>query len=118
VQCLFAEHLGDGTAHSTISGQNTRFFYSATVSSGDKVLHLKLVNASSAEQPLSAHLTGVSGALRVRMTTLHAASYQATNSMADPDAIHPEDSSVSVTNGVWKHTVPALTIEVVDTPLH
>jgi len=57
----FAEHLGDGTARSTISAENKRFFYSATASAGDKVLHLKLVNASSVEQPLSVLLTGVSG---------------------------------------------------------
>jgi len=47
------------------------------------------------------------------MTKLHAASYQATNSMADPDAIHPEDSTVSAPNGAWKQTVPALTIEAI-----
>jgi hypothetical protein len=52
------------------------------------------------------------------MTKLHAASYQATNSIEDPDAIHPEDSTVSVPNGEWKHTVPAFTIEVIDVPIH
>ena len=41
-QCLFAAHLGDGTAQSEISGENKRFFYSATVSAKEKVLHLKL----------------------------------------------------------------------------
>ena len=117
-QCLFAEHLGDGTPRSTISGESKRFFYSATLTSGDKVLHLKLVNASNVEQSLSVHLTGVNGARNARMTKLHAASYQATNSMTDPDAIHPEDSTVSVPNGVWQHTVPGLTIEVIDVPLH
>jgi alpha-N-arabinofuranosidase len=117
-QCLFAEHLGDGTPRGTISGEKKRFFYSATVSSGDQVLHLKLVNASNVEQPVSVHLTGVNGARSARMTKLHAASYQATNSMADPDAIHPEDSTVSVPNGAWQHTVPGFTIEVIDVPLH
>src|ERR1700676_608002 len=116
-QSLFAEHLGDGTARSSISREGKRFFYSATVSSGDKVLHLKLVNASTLEQPLSVHLTGVSGAHRAAMVTLHAASYQATNSITDPDAIHPEKSTVSVSGGDWKHTVPPLTIEVIDVPL-
>src|SRR5258707_170568 len=57
-QSLFAEHLGDGTARSAISGEGKRFFYSATVSSADKILHLKLVNASNREQPLSVHLSG------------------------------------------------------------
>src|SRR6202790_431640 len=116
-QCLFAEHLGDGTARSSISSEGKRFFYSATVGAADKVLHLKLVNASTLEQPLFVHLTGVSGAHRAAMVTLHAASYQATNSITDPDAIHPEKSTVSVSGGDWKHTVPPLTIEVIDVPL-
>jgi alpha-L-arabinofuranosidase len=116
-QCLFAEHLGDGTARSSISGEKKRFFYSATVSSGDRVLHLKLVNASSVDQPLSVHLTGVSSAHQAGMVTLHGATYQTTNSITDPDAIHPEQSTVSVPRGVWDHTVPALTIEVIDVPL-
>ena len=110
-------HLGDGTARSSISGEGKRFFYSATVGSADKVLHLKLVNASTLEQPLSVHLTGVTGPRQAWMVTLHAATYQATNSITDPDAIHPEKSTVSVSGGDWKHTVPALTIEVIDVPL-
>jgi alpha-N-arabinofuranosidase len=116
-QCLFAAHLGDGTARSTISGENQRFFYSATVSSGDKVLHLKLVNASNIDQPLAIHLTGSSGAHDAKMTSLHAATYEATNSISDPEAIHPVESSISVQSGVWTHTVPALTIEVIEVPL-
>ena len=48
------------------------------------------------------------------MVTLRGATYQATNSATDPDAIHPEQSTVSVPSGVWNHTVPALTIEVID----
>lgn len=116
-QSLFASHLGDGTAKSSLSGENKRFFYSATVSSAEKVLHLKLVNAGSAAQPLALTLPGIHGMRKAHLTTLHGASYQATNTMAEPDAIHPVESSASVTDGIWKHTVPALTIEVLDVPL-
>ena len=113
-QCLFAAHLGDGTAQSSISGESKRFFYSATVSSQDKVLHLKLVNASSIDQPLSLHLAGTSGAHVAKMTSLHGATYEATNSLHDPDAIHPVESTISVPGVDLLHTVPALTIEVID----
>ena len=116
-QCLFAASLGDGTPHSTISGENKRFFYSATVSSRGKVLHLKLVNASNVNQPMAIHLAGTNGGPNAKMTSLHAATYEATNSIAEPDAIHPVESSVSIKAGVWAHTVPALTIEVIDVPL-
>ena len=117
VQCLFAARLGEGTPRSTISGENKRFFYSATVSSRDRVLYLKLVNASNIGQPLAINLTGSAGARDAKITSLHAATYEATNSISDPEAIHPVESSVSVTSGLWAHTVPALTIEVLEVPL-
>jgi alpha-N-arabinofuranosidase len=116
-QALFAGHLGDGTARTTITGAGDRFFYSATVSSTDHVLHLKLVNASSQNQPLSIEVRGVGGDHTGRISSLHGATYEATNTLNDPNLIHPVDADVRVAAGDWKHTVPALTIEVVDLPL-
>jgi alpha-L-arabinofuranosidase len=116
-QCLFAASLGDGTPRTTISGENKRFFYSATVSSQDGLLHLKLVNASNVSQPLVIRLAGISGVHNATMTSLHAATYEATNSISDPEAIHPVESSVSVQPDLWTHNVPALTIEVLEVPL-
>ncbi len=114
-QSLFAAHLGDGTAESSISGENQRFFYSSTVSSKEKVLHLKLVNASTVDQPLSVNLTGITGA-HAATVALHGATFTATNSINAPDEIHPIESAVSIPGGPWVHTVPALTIEVIDLP--
>jgi alpha-L-arabinofuranosidase len=110
-QALFAGHVGDGTAKSTITGAGDRFFYSATVSSTTHTLHLKLVNASTLPQPLT--LEGLPAG-PAKMTTLHAASFQATNSITSPDAIHPVESALHLTP---THTVPALTIEIIDIPL-
>ncbi len=115
-QSLFASHLGDGTASSSISGENPRFFYSATVSSPDRVLHLKLVNASTLDQPLSLAFSGIDGARTANITSLHGATFEATNSINDPDAIHPVESTISVPGSTWNHTVPALSIEVIDLP--
>jgi len=116
-QSLFAGHLGDGTAKSAISGENPRFFYSATVSSTEKVLHLKLVNASNVDQALSVNLTGIKEPASAKVVSLRGATFEATNSISDPDAIHPVASTVSVSGSNWKHTVPPLTIEVIDMPM-
>ena len=116
-QCLFAAHLGDGTAQSSIAGENKRFFYSATVSAREKVLHLKLVNASTVDQPLSLRLAGITGTRMAKMISLHGATFEATNSINDPDAIHPVESNVVVSGSNWIHMVPALTIEVIDVSL-
>jgi alpha-L-arabinofuranosidase len=108
--------MGDGTADSSISGANQRFLYSATVSSNEKVLHLKLVNASSIDQPLSLRLTGISGARTATVISLHGATFEATNTINDSEAIHPIESMVSISDSHWTHTVPPLSIEVIDVP--
>ena len=116
-QSLFAGHLGDGTAKTSLIGANPRFFQSSTVSSKDHVLHLKLVNASNVAQPLAIELEGMNGSKSASMTTLHADTFEATNTITDPNFIHPVTSSPRVTGPIWQHTVPPLTIEVIDIPI-
>jgi alpha-N-arabinofuranosidase len=115
-QALFAAHIGDHTVQALAQDVNPRFFYSATVSTSQKVLHLKLVNASDQPQSLTLDLTGISGDA-AKVYTLHAATRWATNSITRPDAIHPVTSTVAVTAKLWKHDVPSNTIEVVEIPL-
>ncbi len=112
-QCMFAAHLGDAVPESSIEGAADRFFYSATVSSADHVLHLKLVNASNHPQALKLDL-GEAKTGAAKLTSLHAPSFHATNSIADPEFIRPVESTLSVPS---QHTVPAFTIEVLDIPL-
>jgi alpha-N-arabinofuranosidase len=118
-QCLFAAHLGDGTAKSSIEGSGARFFYSATVSSVTKILHLKLVNASDKPQPLMLKIDGLAaGARTAEVNSLHGASYEATNNIANPEFIHPVKSLLRISGSETQHTVAPLTIEVVDIPLY
>ncbi len=117
-QSLFAGHLGDGTPESSISGAQERFFYSATVGSSDHVLHLKFVNASTIDQPLTLDIAGIKASGEATVISLHAASFDATNSLTDPKQIVPHTSTRQVGSAPWKHTVPALTIQIVDIPLH
>ena len=115
-QCLFAGHLGNGTPQSSITGAGERFFYSATVGSGDHTLHLKLVNASTTPQPLAIELAGAGAAHTASINTLHAGSYDATNSISDPNQVTPKQTTERVPAGTWQHTVPPLTIQVIDIP--
>jgi alpha-N-arabinofuranosidase len=114
-QCMFGAHAGDGTAKSSISGAGDRFFYSATVSQADHLLHLKLVNASSVPQPLTIVLAGVESGV-ANMVSLHAATFEATNTLTEPEKIKPVDSTLPVRDR-FAHTVPAFTIEIVDVVL-
>ncbi|WP_158824108.1 alpha-L-arabinofuranosidase C-terminal domain-containing protein [Granulicella sp. S156] len=117
-QCLFATHLGDGAAQTTITGAGARFFYSATVSSKDHVLHLKLVNASDVDQALRIRLTGISvGDSVAQIDSLHAASFEATNSITLPKAIQPVVSTLHFKGHEFNQVVPQFTIQVIDIPL-
>jgi alpha-N-arabinofuranosidase len=114
-QVLFSNHLGDHTVKTTADGVSKRFFWSATVSSKDNVLHLKLVNGEDVMQPLTLEIADAkAGAATVY--TMHAASRWATNSIDHPDHIKPVVSKVTVAKS-WKHDVPGNTIEVLDIPL-
>jgi alpha-L-arabinofuranosidase len=115
-QVLFGSHIGDHTVKSDASGVNARFSWSATVSTAEKVLHLKLVNASDAAQPLVLDLKGAKPG-SAALYSLHAATRWATNTIEHPDSIKPVVGKVSVTSGSWNHAVAANTIEVIDIPL-
>jgi alpha-N-arabinofuranosidase len=116
-QCMFGARMGDGIPQSSITGVDgkARFFYSATVSSDTHVLHLKLVNAATLPQPMEISLKGLkAGAHAAKIISLHAATFEATNTISTPTAIKPVESVVKFHGAELKHTVPALTIEVVD----
>jgi alpha-N-arabinofuranosidase len=122
-QVMFAAHIGDGVPKSAIDltgdAATQRFFYSATISSSDHVLHLKLVNATTTAQPLAIALDGLAGgAHSASVIALHAATFQATNSITAPQRIMPVESAIHFNSTLLKHTVPAMTIEVLDIPLH
>jgi alpha-N-arabinofuranosidase len=117
-QVMFAASLGDGVPRSEISAAGPRFFYSATMDSKTRTLHLKLVNASDRPQPLTIEIRGLTGAHPGRITTLHAATYEATNTISQPNTIHPVESPVQINGSAWTHDVPAYTVQVVDVPLH
>lgn len=115
-QVLFSQHIGDHTVRTEATGLNSRFFWSATVSTDKKLLHLKLVNASDRPQPLTIDLTGVKQG-PVSVSRLHAASRFATNSIDNPHSIEPQIEKASIHGNDWKHDVSANTIEVIDMPL-
>jgi alpha-N-arabinofuranosidase len=114
-QALFANHIGDHTVKTDATGVNNRFFYSATVSTSKKMLHLKLVNGSSEAQQLALDISGAAAG-KAETYTLHAGSRWATNTIEHPEAVKPV-----MTSSTWKptgtYTVPGNTIQVIDIPL-
>ncbi len=115
-QTMFASCLGEQTLNSSLSGAGERFFYSIT-KSADK-LCLKLVNASSAEQPINISFNGAgNGTHAAQIDTLKANTVWATNSIKDPERVIPAKFTTSVNGERMPHVMPGYSIQVVTVDL-
>jgi alpha-N-arabinofuranosidase len=111
-QTMFASCLGEQTLNSSLSGAGERFFYSIT-KLPDK-LCLKLVNASSAEQPIDISFNGAGkGTHSAQIDTLKANTVWATNSILYPERVIPEKSTTAVKGERMQHVMPGYSIQVV-----
>jgi alpha-L-arabinofuranosidase len=110
-QVMFASCLGDHTVNSSVTGAGERFFYSATASPAR--LCLKLVNATSTEQPLTITLHGLGAATRTaKVETLHANTVWATNTINVPKRIVPVSSTVNIKGESTPYVAPPYSIQV------
>lgn len=115
-QVMFSKSLGEETVKSSTDLKNSRFFWSATVSKRRKILFLKMVNASDEEQHLSLQIAG-NRAEEAKVSTLHAATRFATNSITNPHVIEPVKTTIGVPAGEWNYVLPGNTIQVLEIPL-
>jgi alpha-N-arabinofuranosidase len=115
-QVMFASCLGDKTVGSSLTGAGERFFYSVTASTG-KVC-LKLVNATSTEQPITITLRGLgTPAHTARVNTLHANTTWATNTILDSKRIVPVSSTLTFNGEKIPFRAPAYSIQVLEVDL-
>ena len=117
-QVMFASHLGDHTVASQVENAGAKFFYSATINSGEKQLYLKLVNASSDALPIDLALPGAHPAANAKLVRLSAPDTQTTNSIDHPDRVVPVESVIHNVNGNFAMTLPAYSIQVLQIDLH
>ena len=113
-QVLFGSYLGDHTLGSKLEGAGPKLFYSITGSAAKKKLYLKLVNASSDPQSIDLNVDGAKLAPSAKLITLHANDTQETNSIDDPDRIVPVESTLHNVSAHFHHTVPGLSIQVIE----
>ncbi|HKX33598.1 MAG TPA: alpha-L-arabinofuranosidase C-terminal domain-containing protein [Blastocatellia bacterium] len=110
-QVMFASCLGDQTVETSLTGAGERFFYSATASPSK--LCLKLVNASSAEQPVTITVRGLGASSRTAsINTLRANTTWATNTIKDPKRIVPMISTLKIKGESIPYVVPPYSIQV------
>jgi len=115
-QAMFSSCVGDHTVESSLTGTGERFFYSATASPG-KVC-LKLVNATSTGQPVTITLRGLGMAAHTaRVSTLHANTTWATNTIKDHERIVPVSSTLNINGERLSYAAPAYSIQVLEVDL-
>src|ERR1700687_881083 len=115
-QAMFAEYLGTVVPTSSITGSvSERFFYSVTSDPTKGKIYLKLVNASSADQPLNINLAEpVHIASDAALVTLSAADPMATNSIADRERIVPIKTKLHGVAANFSHRLPPYTIQMME----
>ncbi len=114
-QMMFSNHLGDQILDPNMDRETTRFFCSATRSSKDGKLYLKLVNATSDPRPLTIRLNGAANVSRNgEEIDLSAKTTGATNTILDPEKIVPVESTIKNAGAQFSHTVPPYSIEVLE----
>jgi alpha-N-arabinofuranosidase len=117
-QVMFASCLGDHTVNSSLAGGSDRLFYSVTVSSKSNRACIKLVNGSSAPQPVNINLSGLGAAAHtVRVETLRANTTWATNTITNPSRVVPVSSTATIQGERLDHLAPGYAIQVLQIDL-
>jgi alpha-N-arabinofuranosidase len=113
---MFAQHLGDHTVKTTSANMPGRVFWSATTT-GNSMLHLKLVNATNKVQAFALNIVGAALG-NAAGQSLHAADNWAANTIDQPNQIVPISLAVRIPSGSFTYELPPNTIEVIEVPFH
>ena len=113
-QVLFGSYLGDQVLASKLENAGPKLFYSITRDVAKKGLYLKLVNGSTDALPVSIDIDGAKLASTAKLVSLHANDTQETNSIDDPTRIVPVESTLHDVSASFHHTVPGLSIQVIE----
>jgi len=114
-QAMFASHIGTEILSSDLQGAGDRLFYSVTRDAAKGVIYLKLVNASSAAQPMKIALAGAKSIKPTgKSILLHGATTAETNSISDPKRVVPVESTVTGVAKEFTRTLPGYSVEVLE----
>jgi len=114
-QVLFANHLGTEAVASTLTDAGPRVYASVTRDEKRRKLFVKVVNARSDALPLSIALDGVPGVgPEVTLISLSGKSPNATNSIANPEAVVPVESHIHTAGAKFEHSFAPYSINVLE----
>jgi alpha-L-arabinofuranosidase len=114
-QVMFNRYLGDEIIKSTLDNGGPRFFYSVTRSTAKHLLFIKLVNATSIQQPLDIRLAGANRiGSNGRLISLSAKTPDETNTIYDPMNIVPVETPLKSIGANFRHTLPPYSIHILE----
>ena len=114
-QVMFGSHIGDQILSATLDGSAARFFYSATRASKTGTIYLKLVNGNPEPQSVNLNLSGVADVAKsAKLISLSAKSMAATNTIQNPAAIVPVESTINNAGSKFSHEVPGYSIQIIE----
>ncbi len=114
-QVLFANHLGTEAVASTLANAGPRVYTSVTRDEKRRKLFVKVVNARSDAMPLSIAIEGAPGVgPEVTLISLSGKSPNATNSIANPEAVVPVESHIHTAGAKFEHSFAPYSINVLE----
>jgi alpha-N-arabinofuranosidase len=114
-QVLFANHLGTEVVAGTLANAGPRVYTSITRDQQRRKLFVKVVNASSDAAPLNIVLDGIpSVAHEAKLITLSGKSPNATNSIANPQAVIPIEQRIQISGPKFEHSFAPYSINVLE----
>jgi alpha-N-arabinofuranosidase len=114
-QVLFANHLGTEVVASTLANTGPRVYASVTRDEKRRKLFVKVVNAQSAAIPLSIAIEGApSIGQEVTLISLSGKSPNATNSIANPQAVVPVESHIHTGGAKFEQSFAPYSINVLE----
>jgi alpha-N-arabinofuranosidase len=114
-QVLFGSHLGTEVVASTLSNAGSRVYSSVTRDEKQRKLFVKVVNATSTVQPLNITLDGLTNAgKQATLVTLSGKTPDATNTIANPEAIVPVEHQVKIAGPKFEQSFAPYSINVLE----
>ena len=114
-QAMFYSHVGAEVVPATLTGTPDRVFTVATRDEKARKLIIKLVNATGTAQPLAVSLEGVAKVgSEAHLITLSGKSPNATNTIDQPDAIVPVESTVPIAGPKFEQTLAPYSVSILE----
>ncbi len=114
-QVMFSTHLGTEVVSSTLDHAPPRVYASVTRDDAKHKLFVKVVNATSAAQPLAIALTGATKlAPQAILTTMSGKTPNATNSIMHPYAVVPVAHQIPVAGPKFTQTFAPYSVNVLE----